>query len=275
MVIKANSTKVLDLVVSLEGTDAGSQHRFVIGSAADVNSTATESGAFPLFTNYMTTSNYTVANINVNSNVGLTGNYKVGDTNVDLGKFTVSNNSKEESVGLISVRLRTDNSSFSSNVSNIAVYRGATKISSDVTFDGRYVNIKLANDVKNTEGTVYYTVRGDITNVDTRTQEDYQLTLDRPDDLRAIEKSTGFQAKVNTSTSLVIGKFTIQGGDVILTRDTSLSLNQTVPQASIEVSLLKGNVKAAEAFTFDKLTSSFRTGNGNLSSFSQVRLYIN
>ena len=273
MVIKANSTKVLDLVVSLEWVDAGSQHRFVIGSAADVNSSATESGAFPLFTNFMTTYNYTVANINVASNAGMTGNYKVGDTNVDLGKFTVSNNSNEEKVGLISIRLRSDNSSFSTNVSNIAVYRGATKVSSDVTFDGRYVNIKLADDVKNTDGTAYYSVRGDITNVDTRTQENYQLSLDKPDDLRAIERSTGFQAKVNTVTPLVIGMFSIKGGDVILTRDASLALAQTIPQAALEVSLAKGNVKAAEAFTFDRLPVTFT--NGNLSQFTQMRLYIN
>lgn len=276
-VVKAGSTESLDLTVSLTGSTTGGQHKFTIASASDVSSSAaTVAGNYPLSTATMTTASYTVTPVTFATG-GTAGTYKAGDKNVELAQFKLTNNANDDKqVQFKSVTFRQEgDGDFAKNVSNLALYKNGAKISSDVKIDGKDLTFTVSDTIEYGRQETYY-VRGDITSVDKTTGDTYKLSLRYSDDINIVETTTQFKAAITTGTTSVMANNTVSGGDIIMSKSTSVNSTQTVAPGSNDVVLFAADLKVASAITLQDLTTSFSTSaTGNLSSvFNTLKLVI-
>lgn len=280
LVVKAGATEALDLVATLSGT-TGSEHRFVINAAADVGSTAQNvAGTFPVATNVMKTTSYAVAGVTFDK-AGSPSTYKVGDTNAELGQFKITNNATDDkSVTFKSIRLRNEGTGdLSKNIGNLAVYHNGAKVSTAAVVDGKYVTFAV-NDVVAFGRTETYYVRGDINSVETTGGDTYAFSLQYSDDLTVDETSTGFRATI-TGPNTVWSTYTVNGGDIILSKSTTATSSQTVAPGTNDVVLLAADLKVAQPVTLEDLTVQLGTGaslSGTLANlaadFSSLKLVL-
>lgn len=253
LVVKAGATESLDLVATLSGS-TGSEHKFTISAASDIGSTAkTVAGTFPVSTNLMKTTSYAVAGVTF-AKAGSASTYKVGDTNTELGQFKITNDATDDkSVTFKSIRLRNEGTGdISKNIGNLAIYHNGTKVSTAVTVDGKYVSFAV-NDVVAFGRTETYYVRGDINSVETTGGDTYAFSLQYSDDLTVDETVTGFRATI-TGPNTVWSTYTVNGGDIILSKSTSATSSQTVAPGTNDVVLLAADLKVAQPVTLQDLT---------------------
>lgn len=279
LVVKAGSTESVDLVATLSGS-TGSEHKFTIAAAADVGSTAKSvAGTFPVSTNLMKTTSYAVAGVTF-AKAGSASTYKVGDTNTELGQFKITNDATDDkSVTFKSIRLRNEGTGdISKNIGNLAVYHNGTKVSTAVTVDGKYVSFAV-NDVVAFGRTETYYVRGDINSVETTGGDTYAFSLQYSDDLTVDETVTGFRATI-TGPNTVWSTYTVNGGDIILSKSTSATSSQTVAPGTNDVVLLAADLKVAQPVTLQDLTVALGTSSlsGTLADlakdFSSLKLVL-
>lgn len=279
LVVKAGATESVDLVATLSGS-TGSEHKFTIAAAADVGSTAKSvAGTFPVSTNLMKTTSYAVAGVTF-AKAGSASTYKVGDTNSELGQFKITNDATDDkSVTFKSIRLRNEGTGdISKNIGNLAVYHNGTKVSTAVTIDGKYVSFAV-NDVVAFGRTETYYVRGDINSVETTGGDTYAFSLQYSDDLTVDETVTGFRATI-TGPNTVWSTYTVNGGDIILSKSTSATSSQTVAPGTNDVVLLAADLKVAQPVTLQDLTVALGTSSlsGTLADlakdFSSLKLVL-
>lgn len=280
LVVKAGATESVDLVATLSGS-TGSEHKFTISAASDIGSTAkTVAGTFPVSTNLMKTTSYAVAGVTFGT-AGSPSTYKVGDKNSELGQFKITNNATDDkSVTFKSIRLRNEGTGdISKNIGSLAVYHNGTKVSTAVTIDGKYVSFAV-NDVVAFGRTETYYVRGDINSVETTGGDTYAFSLQYSDDLTVDETSTGFRATI-TGPNTTWSTYTVNGGDIILSKSTSATSSQTVAPGTNDVVLLSADLKVAQPVTLQDLTVQLGTGGSlsgtlaNLASdFSSLKLVL-
>lgn len=279
LVVKAGATESLDLVATLSGS-TGSEHKFTIAAASDIGSTAkTVAGTFPVSTNLMKTTSYAVAGVTF-AKAGSASTYKVGDKNSELGQFKITNDATDDkSVTFKSIRLRNEGTGdISKNIGNLAVYHNGTKVSTAVTVDGKYVSFAV-NDVVAFGRTETYYVRGDINSVETTGGDTYAFSLQYSDDLTVDETVTGFRATI-TGPNTTWSTYTVNGGDIILSKSTSATSSQTVAPGTNDVVLLAADLKVAQPVTLQDLTVALNGGSfsgtlANLASdFSSLKLVL-
>lgn len=279
LVVKAGATESLDLVATLSGS-TGSEHKFTISAASDIGSTAkTVAGTFPVSTNLMKTTSYAVAGVTF-AKAGSASTYKVGDTNTELGQFKITNDATDDkSVTFKSIRLRNEGTGdISKNIGNLAIYHNGTKVSTAVTVDGKYVSFAV-NDVVAFGRTETYYVRGDINSVETTGGDTYAFSLQYSDDLTVDETVTGFRATI-TGPNTVWSTYTVNGGDIILSKSTSATSSQTVAPGTNDVVLLAADLKVAQPVTLQDLTVTLGTSSlsGTLADlakdFSSLKLVL-
>lgn len=253
LIVKANGKETIDLVVELSGSLAWGQHRFSVFSANDIVSSALNSSAtFPLQSNLMTTADYEVANVHYEPTTGASQEYKVGDTNVELGRFTLTNK-KDRDLLLKAIAIRNGGAGdISKNLSNLALYRGSDKVSSTYTVLDRDLTFVLSGELSS-NGSNTFILRGDIIGAEDITNS-FQFQLRNTQDLVLSEKATSFDAKVtfkNTSDGYM-RTYAIKGSDVTLTKKTYDSV-MTIAQGTQQVVLFDGEIKAKQAITLEDL----------------------
>ncbi len=277
LVIKAGSTEGLDLVASLSGSTTGGQHKFTLVSTADVASSAVKIvGTYPVSTATMTTAAYTVTSV-LFATGGSAGTYKAGDTNIELAQFKLTNNATDDKqVQFKSVNFRQEgDGDFAKNVGNLALYKNGTKISTAVAINGKEVIFTLADVVEYGRTETYY-VRGDILSVDKTTGDTYKLSLRYSDDINIVETNTQFKASITgVATTQYMSNNTVNGGDIIMSRNTTTSSTQTVSPGMNDVVLLSADLRVASAITLQDLTTSMTGPTANLSTaFNTFKLMI-
>ncbi|MFA5917351.1 MAG: S-layer homology domain-containing protein [Candidatus Gracilibacteria bacterium] len=274
-VIKAGSTESLDLIATLSGVSSNSQNKFTIVSASDIDSTASVGGNFPISTETMTTTSYTVVPV-VFETAGSASTYRAGNTNVELGQFKLTNNSTDDkSVNFKAITLRNDGTGDASlNLANLGVYRNGVKVSSDVTFDGKSVTFAVNDTVAFGRTETYY-IRGDVVSAELTTGDSYIFTLRYTDDLSVDEVVTGFRSTI-TTTSTTMATYSVSGGDIILSKSTSSPSSQTVAPGTNDAVLLSADLKVSQPITLEDLKIGFAVvGTGDLSKvFSSIKLMI-
>lgn len=279
LVVKAGATESVDLVATLSGS-TGSEHKFTVTAAADVGSTAKNvGGTFPVSTSLMKTTSYAVAGVAF-AKLGSASTYKVGDTNVELGQFKLTNNATDDkSVTFKSIRVRNEGTGdLSKNIANLAVYHNGTKVSTSVSLDGKYATFAVNDVVAFGRSETYY-VRGDITSVETTGGDTYAFVLQYSDDLTVDETNTGFRATI-TGDNTTWSTYTVNGGDIILSKSTSAASSQTVAPGTNDVVLLAADLKVAQPVTLQDLTVALNGGSysgtlANLATdFSSLKLVL-
>lgn len=218
-------------------------------SAATVNGSIT--------TPTLRTAAYSVRSITfTNQNIATT--YQGNEDTVELGKFQLQNigsNTINANIKAITFR-NVGNGDAASSLSDLKLLRAGSAVSTSVILNGRDVTFVLADTI--TDGqTASYTIQGKVINVDNSSGDTYKFILRQSTDLNASEASTSFRTAVSITTNvandtlLVNGVYTVQGGELRFTRDTSLSLSQNVSPGTLQVELLKGTIDAKQAILLE------------------------
>lgn len=205
LVVKRNAAEQLELVVNLSGGDAGSEHMFAF---LGVESSAVNATMNPsiLTTPTLRTTTYTVANAEF-QNLGTALTHRAGDINsLELGQFRLSNvrpsgSTEDKDIVVQSIKFRNiSDGDVETSLANVALYRNSTKVSTEAMMDGKDITFVLNDVIKASENGVYY-IRGDVTNVDNTSGDNYQFQLRNTEDLNVIEQSTRFRSTVTLGSS--------------------------------------------------------------------------
>lgn len=273
-VVKAGSTESLDLIATLSGNSTNSQNKFTITSASDVSTTSSVDWNFPISTDTMTTTSYTVVPVDYVAQ-GSSSTYRAWNTNVELGQFKLTNNATDDkSVTFKAISLRNDGTGdASANLANLGIYKNGVKVSSEVTFEGKSATFTV-NDVVDFGRTETYYIRGDVVTAELTTGDTYKFTLRYTDDVSLDETVTGFRSTITSSGAMAA--YTVSGGDIILSKSTTAPSSQTVAPGTNEAVLLSADLKVSQPITLEDLAVSFGTyGTWNLSKvFSSIKLMI-
>lgn len=255
LVVKAGSSETLDLSVSLSG-DAGSEHAFDI---YEVQSSAQTSSLnpSPVTTPTLRTTTYNVGSFTLESR-GTALTHRAGDSkNLEIAQFRLSNTSADnKSLKFKSVMFRNQGNGDLVNLTNMALYRDSTKISSNVVnVDGKEVTFTVDDMLTDGQSATYY-VRADVVTVDNTDGDTYKLELRNKEDINVIENTTMFKATVASATPIGFQTYLIEGADVMFARNSgtgAISLNQTTTAGSTDVVLLDGMITVKKAIQLEDL----------------------
>ena len=177
LVVKANNSLNLNLMVKFSSSTSNGQHQFAITDSNKIDSSAaTIGGNFPLSTSMMTTTNYTVdtGTFYVSS---ADNTLKLGNTAVEVGQFQINNADANKTLNFQSIMLRNNGTAdLTKDLANINVLSGGVPVSSNVSINGRNLTLSL-NDTINGWLTATYSIVADIVNVDNAGGDTVQLQL--------------------------------------------------------------------------------------------------
>lgn len=160
------------------------------------------------------------------------------------------------------------------NLSDIALYLNGNEISTDYVTDGKNVAFKVDGEVLQAGTTYTLYIRGNVATVDNANGDTYQFTLRNAEDANIVEATTQFRTTVNSSVDLET--YTVEGGDVMFTKNSDVSSRTITPGATQE-EVLAGTIKVREAITLEDLVNDFSvtTNGANVSDvISKLRLTI-
>jgi hypothetical protein len=153
--------------------------------------------------------------------------------------------------------LRQDGTADLASASDYALYRvdNSQKVSTTSIVNGKYITFVVSNDTVKDGQSVSYSLKAKINTVENN-GETYKFTLKNTADLNTVEKTTGFSTKVNTAP-VTLATYTINGGDLKLTRDSSISTTPTYAPGQTSVVLLKGTIEAKQAISLEDINVPF------------------
>ena len=257
--VSADEVKTLTLVVELdETTESGNEHSFSINSADDIDATANVMGNFPIQSGLMRTSGYEVAETEVRAlDAGEEDReYNVGESNVMMWEIEIGNKgNNEEATHLSRMTVRqAGDANVAASLDNLGLYVDWNEVTSNVIVDGRDVTFVVDPDNNYStreDGNIeVFEIRADVLGAE-REEETYQFEIRRTSDVLVREVRTWFSSVVefaDNNTTIVWGEYTVRGGDVILSRDTSYSQSQTVSRGTSDVVLLSANISVDQPF---------------------------
>ena len=268
--IKANSTITVDLIATINTpTNAGGEHAFRIETSTSIDSSAMQINAvFPMNSNVMRITTYQVARATFES-AGAGSSVRVGDMNAEVGQFRVTNESSDKSLNVKGIVLRNDGTSdVATSLANVKIVRNGSVVSSNVTFNGKYVNITL-NDTLSGGNSAIYSVKADIVNVENQPTDTIKFSLRYAEDFNAIESNTQFKAVVDNNTTTTdsfsavnLQTYTAQGGDLVFSRPSDVVTTTTVTPGATDALVLKAKVKANQRINLENLSLDVLTANG-------------
>lgn len=261
LVVKANSTESLDLVVEMSANVSalGGEHAFA--SIMIDSSAANNNGAFS--TPLLRTSNYAVRTATFTSQ-SVTTTYNGNETQTELGKFQLQNNGGSQVIDLNvrAITLRNVGNSNATSLSGLALYRGGVKVSNDVILNGRDVTFTLNDNVKDAQSAVY-TIFATVNNVDNAGGDTYKFILRQSSDLSIVESTTNYRANIiittalNNDSNLTAGVYTVNGGELRFAQDSSALSQSSVSQGSLRVVLMKGTLTAKQPILLEDPSLGF------------------
>lgn len=216
---------------------------------------------------------YVVQNVTF-SNVGFGApQYNVGESDVLLWEFRLATTGDRNNV-FKSVTLRNAGTAdLLNSVEGLAIYNDGKKVSTNVAISGREVTFTVNSEIENGK-TENYQIRGNIVSSD-RNNDTVIFELRNSTDLVVVEQATSFSAPILWVVATVtMGTSTIIGGDLLLTRDTSVGLNQTVSASTNDVVLLSAKFNPKEAVTLEDVRINYNSSAGLFNQFTSLRLLV-
>lgn len=161
--VPAGKTKAVTLKMN-SADSANSNHYFRLNSvnAIDTNG-AVVNGSFPIEGNTMAyTGSVNAATVTLDGGAYGDNTYKIGETDVVLGEFTI-NNDNEEIVSIRSIKLKQGDTASNDDINNISFYLDGELVKSDLVMVDKYLTIMLDTPYELEKGkTITATLRGDI-----------------------------------------------------------------------------------------------------------------
>lgn len=243
------TTETIDVVMELNEITAGDEIQLV---STDINSTAqTVNGSFASAS--LRTADYTVMAITGTAPAVTYSDYKVDETKfVEMGELKVATNVALNRAVIVK-SLTVNNSGSQSNLSylsDLGLYRDDVKVSTKTTVWARTVTFVLADEIKNTQSSANYVIKGKIINADD-VNETYNFYLRNNTDLLVIEKDTSFRTSIVNNTPQTMGLVRVAGGDLRFNETTTSNL--TVIPGTKNVVFYEGTITSLDAIELDTL----------------------
>ncbi|MCF7830584.1 S-layer homology domain-containing protein [Candidatus Gracilibacteria bacterium] len=269
VVVPAGQTIVADVVASAKYTstdkNVGHHNRFALVSAEDVSSTAANVvGDFPIEGEEMEVADYEVSTFTF-TNLGSNTTVDVGDNFIEIGKFRLLNGSNtNKDVELRAITFKNDGTAeLADDLENAALYVSGEQISAETIMDGDYITFRLDNGV--TGGYVVedgdsriFSIRADI--VSAEASDTIQFKIDNYEDIVGVEIGTSFGVKAvdasgnNAEDSYAtLATYTIDSGDLNISRDPSSLGNQEYSPGSNDVVFMTGRIVVDQPLLVDGL----------------------
>ena len=278
LVVQAGQTVTLDLVVELaSGAQPSAEHRFAILSPDHIEATGAVQGTYPVRTATMRLGSYAIEPVEFTYIGSSPSTFNVGDTNVLLGEFKLDNAVSEKDVMAKTVTMRNDGTAdVAASLSNLALYSDGQMVSSAVEINGRDVTFTLTTVIENGKSE-NFEIRADISGAE-RNPETYEFRVRNTTDVTVTEVATGFSAPIVLPVAPAatnFGTVTVEGGDILLSRDTSYTTTQTVSPNTSDVVLWAAKLNVAEAVEFEDVEVTINLGdNANMNQISSLRFIV-
>jgi len=288
LTIAAGQTTSISLLASFTGTGTGNVALSIASTSAVSATAATVSGSFPITGNLMSLTSYTVAKLAFSTST-VASTVKVGDVNVELGKFTVQFNTngvtaKDSSLSSITFK-NNGVEDLSTASANLFLEVSGNKVSDHYTIDGRFVTFYFPTagySILKDDSSKIFSIKGDIMAKESTTATSFVFELNKSTDLVGQETSTGFGVNVYTDTSgstlannYAVSTIEITAGAVAVTKKTTSPSDTTIIKGSDNVVLL-ANLRADEAITADGLNLLYYDVTSEATNqFENVRVYLN
>jgi hypothetical protein len=140
------------------------------------------------------------------------------------------------------------------NLKNFKLLKDSKEISSKYTVDGKSLTFAV-NDQLDSGKSATYKVTAEPTNIENEAGDKYQLSIKKAEDVIAEEigsNATAYRVSVKGTMPVELGTTTIKGGNITLTRDSSLASTVSADWGYSDVVIAKGTVKVNQAVKFEK-----------------------
>ena len=286
LIVNAGQTVTLDFIVSLTGTGSGNMGLSIATASAVSSTGASVTGSFPINSNIMSLTSYSVVNLSISNSNTSTQTLKVGDEKVELGHFELGFNGTAKDVSVKSIMFKNNGvEDLTKATMNLYLEQAGSKVSTSYTVNGRYVTFYFPTtglDLLKDDASKIFYIKGDVIAKENTATSSFAFALNKSSDIVAYEKSTGFGANVyfGTGTPLVsadgyvVSNITISSGAVSVSKKSTSPSDTTIIKGSDNVVLL-ANVRADEAITADGINLLYSDVYANTNQFENVRVYIN
>ena len=248
-VVKGDET--LDLVVSLSGVAAGSELQFKV---SDLVSSAKNTTVSPDTTALFRTADYKATSISFVSVNNSDRSYNLADaSSLSFGEFKLQNDSPasmEKDVLIKSITFKVEGSI--ENLTNFKLLRDSKEVSSKYTVDGKSVTFAVNNQLDSGKS-ASYKITAEVTNIENDGGDNYTFSIRKSEDVIAEEigsNATAYRVSVN-GTLPTLGKTTIKGGNITLTKDANLASTVSADWSYSDVVVAKGTIKVNQAVKFE------------------------
>lgn len=241
--VAKGTTATFEVRAKISGT---AKYGLSINKAADIATTATVSGSFPVNGNIMSGVAVTVGQLTIAQD-GSMSDIKLGDKAAVIGKFKLSETSGVEDVTLnaISFKRDADGTAADDDVENLELYFDGTKIASASAINNRYVTFNLNTPItvaKNTSNK-RLVVKADVVDGAGKT---IGLMIDSESDVVATGSHYGYQARVANNTGAT-NLATIKAGEVTIEKVNAVNTKLRKDTRDQEAGTLKIKVNGKSA----------------------------
>ncbi len=244
----------------------------------EIQTNGSTSGSLPVTGNYMTVTSISVATaeVDINNNEG---EVTIGEEQVEVGMFTVTNESTDEDISFEAIALKNFGTADNTEVINYTLYNEDDEAISDAveaTGDD-FVLLTLDDAMLLEDGESHeFTVKADISS---GKDETVKLGLDDVTDFQATGLDNNFSVTAALAESLTADDYTIVGGDLTISKASNNPSNQEVAPETDNVVFLLANAEAAdEAIVVTELdltcTDSGNSGAGECDDLEDITIYL-
>lgn len=272
MVLKAGTSSVVDVLVSLSGAE-NNQHQFAVTSVTGLNG-ATVTGT-PVTLGLLNTTSYTVGTVTVDSFGGTPSSVTSGKANQLFATVKLTPSGKDAVINSFTLTKGTGSEDYTKVFANVSAYFNSTKVGT-VTLSTDKMTVTGLNIARLSGEQASIELRADIVYVGATAMTSFKV--DSSSDVSATEKTTGYAMMVGGYSATTQANLSLNSVDLTITK-TSTGTVTVAPGASA-VELYKATIASDATFDVSNYTLSVvatSTSASGLSSFSdnKVTVYIN
>lgn len=272
MVLKAGTSAVVDVLVSLSGAE-NNQHQFAVTSVTGLNG-ATVTGT-PVTLGLLNTTSYTVGTVSVDSFGGTPSSVTSGKANQLFATVKLTPSGKDAVINSFTLTKGTGSEDYTKVFANVSAYFNSTKVGT-VTLSTDKITVTGLNIARLSGEQASIELRADIVYVGATAMTSFKV--DSSSDVSATEKTTGYAMMVGGYSATAQANLSLNSVDLTITK-TSTGTVTVAPGASA-VELYKATIASDATFDVSNYTLTVvasSTSASGLSSFSdnKVTVYIN
>lgn len=261
-VVKKGTTETFEVRAKIGGT---AKYGLSINKTADIATTATVSGTFPVNGNIMSGVDVTVGTLTIAKDGTSLSDVKLGDKQGIFAKFKLSNSGDTEDITLNAVSFKKDTNSTASDddVENLSLYLDGTLVATTPSITNRFVTFTLTSPMtinKNTENR-RLVIKADAVDGAAKT---LGFKIDSESDVVATGNHYGYQVVVSgDAISGNANLATIKAGEVTIEKVNAANDKLLVDTDNQEAGTLKIRVNSGKNVELSKFVLTLNTNDNS------------